>query len=91
MSDAVPTVIARSAAICGSSVSAARTMPWLAKLAVARKAMARLGERVSILTLSLQGEGRIAKSMGAFVERPSTFSGSAAAFQGRVTWDLSWR
>ena len=42
--EAAPTVMAKSAAICGSSVSAARTRAWLAKLASASAAMARIGE-----------------------------------------------
>ena len=41
--EAAPTVIAKSAAICGSSVSAARTMAWLAKLASPSAAIARIG------------------------------------------------
>ena len=38
--EAAPTVMAKSAAICGSSVSAARTSAWLAKLASASATMA---------------------------------------------------
>ena len=41
--EATPTEMAKSAAICGSSVSAARTRAWLAKLASASAAMARIG------------------------------------------------
>ena len=44
--EAAPTVMLRSVAICGNSVSAARTMAWLAKLAMARNAMARVGVAV---------------------------------------------
>src|SRR4029079_204387 len=40
--EAEPTEMAKSEAICGSSVSAARTRAWLAKLASARAAMARI-------------------------------------------------
>src|SRR5690349_3221395 len=42
--EAAPTEMAKSAAICGRSVSAARTRAWLAKLATARAAMARVTE-----------------------------------------------
>src|SRR6476659_7394360 len=42
MMEAEPTETAKSEAICGSSVSAARTRAWLAKLASARAAMARI-------------------------------------------------
>ena len=45
--EAAPTVMPRSVAICGSNVSAARTIAWLAKLAMARKAMERVGEGVA--------------------------------------------
>ena len=40
--EAAPTEMAKSAAICGSSVSAARTRAWLAKLASASAAIARM-------------------------------------------------
>src|SRR5436190_15332092 len=40
--EAAPTEIAKSEAICGNSVSAARTSAWLAKLASASAAMARI-------------------------------------------------
>src|SRR5436190_12339751 len=42
--EAAPTEIAKSAAICGSRVSAARTRAWLAKLATASETIARIGE-----------------------------------------------
>src|ERR1041384_8636090 len=41
--EAAPTVTAKSAAICGSSVSAARTIAWLAKLASPNAKMAHFG------------------------------------------------
>ena len=41
--EAAPTEIAKSAAICGSSVSAARTRAWLAKLASPSATIARIG------------------------------------------------
>src|SRR5260370_39915383 len=40
--EAAPTEMAKSEAICGNSVSAARTRAWLAKLASASAAMARI-------------------------------------------------
>ena len=40
--EAAPTEMAKSAAICGSSVSAARTRAWLAKLASPSAAIARI-------------------------------------------------
>src|SRR4051794_6404968 len=43
--EATPTVTPKSAAICGSNVSAERTIAWLAKLADARNTTARVGER----------------------------------------------
>src|SRR3954447_21262778 len=43
MIDAAPTVTPISAAICGSSESAARTIAWLEKPASASNAMARIG------------------------------------------------
>src|SRR5262245_51381335 len=42
--EAVPTDTAKSAAICGNSVSAALTSDWLAKLATASAAIAALAE-----------------------------------------------
>src|SRR5262249_28268154 len=42
--EAAPTVTAKSAAICGSSESAERTMDWAAKPATARSTMARVWE-----------------------------------------------
>ena len=38
-------LVPKSVAICGSSVSTERTMAWLAKLAVARNTIARVGDR----------------------------------------------
>ena len=40
---AAPTVVPKSAAICGSSESATRTSAWLAKLATASSTIARIG------------------------------------------------
>jgi antitoxin ParD1/3/4 len=54
MIDATPTVTPKSAAICGSSESAERTIAWLAKPATARNAMARVGD----LSGGAVGEGK---------------------------------
>ena len=42
--EAAPTETAKSAAICGRSVSAARTSAWLAKLATASARMAAFAD-----------------------------------------------
>src|SRR6187399_2021889 len=52
--EATPTVTAKSAAICGSSVSAVRTSAWLAKLASANEAIARIGN----------GDGAVGEAAG---------------------------
>jgi len=41
--DAWPTVVPKSAAICGSSESVTRTMAWLAKPAPASRTIERVG------------------------------------------------
>ena len=40
---AAPTVVPKSAAICGSSESVTRTWAWLAKAAIANSTMERVG------------------------------------------------
>src|SRR5581483_815356 len=50
--EAAPTDTERSAASCGRMLSAERTMAWLAKLASARKATARIGDGLSISFLA---------------------------------------
>src|SRR5436305_11196885 len=57
--EAAPTEMAKSAAICGSSVSAARTRTWLAKLASASAAMARM-----VREWAVAGEGDGVDSIG---------------------------
>ena len=43
MIEASPTVVPKSAAICGNSKSVTRTMAWLAKPATASRTMERVG------------------------------------------------
>ena len=55
MIEVAPTVTFRSAAICGSSKSVDRTMPWAAKAATASRMMA-------LVALPLDGGGFSGKS-----------------------------
>src|SRR4051794_22513202 len=59
MIEAAPTVTPISAAICGSSESAARTIAWLEKPATASSAMARVGS----------GDAGLVGTDGRFVDR----------------------
>src|SRR5712691_11429075 len=89
MIEAAPMLTPRSAAICGSSESADRTIAWLAKPATARKTIARVG----VWWDGDNGGGtRAAADRGwtGTIPMPRCGATRAPAFEEAFAWEL-WR